>query len=354
MQRIKINIDSCSSLIITGGDLNDLHALLPSGSRIFIITDTNVRGLYGDRFPAAEVLTVQPGEESKTLTVIGDLCTRLLEAGADRSAFILGFGGGVVCDIAGMVASVYMRGVRHGFVSTTLLSQVDASTGGKTGVNLGAYKNIIGTFRQPEFVLCDHKMLSTLPDEEFQSGLGELIKSAIIRDRDLFFDISSALGRIYDRDPLILEDLIYRAVKIKAGIVRHDPLEKGVRRLLNFGHTFGHVIERAYNLPHGIAVMEGMLIASRLSVWANELPLSELRIFEKVLEQAGFPGEHVLPDNVVSMISRDKKSRNGFVSFVLLRSVGKAVIRKLPVSEIEAFVRYYSENEQNKTVITER
>jgi 3-dehydroquinate synthase len=348
MQRIKIKIDSGSSLIITGGDLSDLHALLPSGSRIFIITDTNVRGLYGDRFPAAEVLTVQPGEESKTLPVIGDLCTRLLEAGADRSAFILGFGGGVVCDIAGMVASVYMRGLRHGFVSTTLLSQVDASTGGKTGVNLGAYKNIIGTFRQPVFVLCDHKLLSTLPDEEFQSGVGELIKNAVIRDRDLFFDIASALDRIYDRDPLILEDLIYRAVKIKAGIVRHDPLEKGMRRLLNFGHTFGHVLERTYNLPHSIAVMEGMLIASRLSVWSNEMPLSELRIFEMVLEQAGFPGEHVLPGNVISMISRDKKSQRGSVSFVLLRSVGKAVIRKLPVSEIEAFTSFYSED--NKEV----
>lgn len=346
MQRIKINIDSGSSLIITGGDLNDLHALLPSGSRIFIITDTNVRGLYGDRFPAADVLTVQPGEESKTLAVIGDLCTRLLEAGADRSAFILGFGGGVVCDIAGMVASVYMRGLRHGFVSTTLLSQVDASTGGKTGVNLGAYKNIIGTFRQPEFVLCDHKVLSTLPDEEFQSGVGELIKNAIIRDRDLFFDISSALDRIYDRDPLILENMIYRAVKIKADIVRRDPLEKGMRRLLNFGHTFGHVLERTYNLPHGIAVMEGMLIASRLSVWSNELPLSELRIFEMVLEQAGFPGEHVLPVNAVSMISKDKKSQRGSVSFVLLRSVGKAVIRKLPVSEIGAFVSFYSEDQK--------
>jgi 3-dehydroquinate synthase len=343
MQRLKINTDSGSSQIITGGDLDDLRALLPKGSRIFIITDTNVRRLYGDRFPAAEVLTVKPGEGSKTLTVIEDLCTRLLEAGADRSSFILGFGGGVVCDIAGMVASVYMRGVRHGFVSTTLLSQVDASTGGKTGVNLGAYKNIIGTFRHPEFVLCDHKMLSTLSDEEFRSGVGELIKSAVIRDRDLFFDISSSLGAVFDRDPVILEDLIYRAVRIKAAIVRHDPLEKGVRRLLNFGHTFGHVLERAYSLPHGIAVMEGMLIASGLSVWANELPLSELRIFEKVLDEAGFPGEHLLPDSTASMISRDKKSQDGSVSFVLLRTLGKAVVRKLPLTEIEAFISYYKE-----------
>ena len=138
------------------------------------------------------VLETEPGEKSKTLAVAGDLCRRLLEAGADRSSFILGFGGGVVCDIAGLVASVYMRGVRHAFVSTTLLSQVDASIGGKTGVNLGDYKNIIGTFRQPEFVLCDHSMLSTLPEEEFRSGMGELINMPSYSDRNLFFDIAAS------------------------------------------------------------------------------------------------------------------------------------------------------------------
>ena len=346
MHLIKINTRSGRSRVIAGGDLNDLSAILPSECRLFIITDTNVRGLYGERFPAAEVLTIQPGEESKTLMVIGDLCRKLLESGADRSSFILGFGGGVVCDIAGMVASVYMRGVRHGFVSTTLLSQVDASIGGKTGVNLGAYKNIIGTFRQPEFVLCDHKLLSTLTDDEFQSGMGELIKHAAICDRDLFFDISTSLEKIYDRDPDVLEDLIYRAVRIKADIVRRDPLEKGIRRLLNFGHTFGHVLETSYGLPHGIAVMEGMLIASELSVWSREMPLAEMRIFEKVIEKSGLQEGHQLPVNVLGMISRDKKSEGGDINFVLLRSVGKAVIRKLPVIEIEAFINYYREEKK--------
>jgi len=346
MHLMKINTDSGKSRVIAGGDLKDLYAILPSECRLFIITDTNVRGLYGDRFPAAEVLTVPPGEESKTLSVIGDLCRKLLESGADRSSFILGFGGGVVCDIAGMVASVYMRGVRHGFVSTTLLSQVDASIGGKTGVNLGAFKNIVGTFKQPEFVLCDHKLLSTLTDDEFQSGMGELIKHAAIRDRDLFFDISSSLEKLYDRDPDILEDMIYRAVRIKADIVRRDPLEKGIRRLLNFGHTFGHVMETSYSLPHGIAVMEGMLIASELSVWSREMPLAEMRIFEKVLEKSGLQEKHQLPANVLHMISRDKKSEGGYVNFVLLRSVGKAVIRKLPMQEIEAFVNYYREEKK--------
>lgn len=346
MRLMKINTESGRSLIIAGGDLKDLSEYLPPESRLFIITDTNVRALYGSRFPAGEVLTIQPGEESKTLTVIGDLCKRLLEYGADRSAFILGFGGGVVCDIAGMVASVYMRGVRHGFVSTTLLSQVDASIGGKTGVNLGSFKNIIGTFRQPEFVLCDHKLLSTLTDDEFQSGLGELIKHAAIRDRELFFDISSSLEKLYDRDPDILEDMIYRAVRIKADIVRRDPLEKGMRRLLNFGHTFGHIMETSYGLPHGVAVMEGMLIASELSVWSREMPIAEMRIFEKVLEKSGLQEGHQLPANVPGMISRDKKSEGGYVNFVLLRAVGKAVIRKLPVQEIEAFVDYYRKEKE--------
>ncbi|MDZ7636588.1 MAG: 3-dehydroquinate synthase family protein [Bacteroidales bacterium] len=207
MQNIRINTSQGKSLLIMAGAMNDLGRLLPDRG-LFIITDTNVRRIYGSLFPGGEVLETEPGEKSKTLAVAGDICRRLLEAGADRSSFILGFGGGVVCDVAGMVASIYMRGVRHAFVSTTLLSQVDASIGGKTGVNLGDYKNIIGTFRQPEFVLCDHTMLSTLPEEEFRSGMGELIKHAVIRDRNLFFDITASLDRLFERDPAVLGDFL--------------------------------------------------------------------------------------------------------------------------------------------------
>jgi 3-dehydroquinate synthase len=310
---------------------------------LFIITDTNVRALYGKLFPSAEVLTLKPGEESKTLTVIGDLCGKLLEAGADRSSFILGFGGGVVCDIAGMVASLYMRGVRHAFVSTTLLSQVDASIGGKTGVNLGLYKNMIGTFRQPEFVLCDHTLLSTLTDAEFLSGMGELIKHAVIADRALFNDISASLTSLLERNPQRLEEMIFRAVKIKAAIVKRDPLEKDQRRVLNFGHTFGHALETAYHLPHGIAVMEGMLVASDLSVWNGDLPVTDARILESLLEKAGVVKKHALPENIISLITRDKKSDAGYVNMVLLRSLGKAIVQRLQVSDLESFVGYYRE-----------
>lgn len=342
MQNIRINTAEGRSLLVMGGDMDDIRPLLPAGD-LFIITDTNVRRLYGSAFPAGEVFETEPGEKSKTLTVAGDLCRRLLEAGADRSSFILGIGGGVVCDLAGMVASVYMRGVRHAFVSTTLLSQVDASIGGKTGVNLGEYKNIIGTFRQPEFVLCDYSMLSTLSDEEFRSGMGELVKHALIRDRNLFFDITASIERLLERDPSMLGGFIERAVKIKSAVVRRDPLEKGARRILNFGHTFGHVIETYHGIPHGVAVAQGMLIAAELSLWVGEMPHAEMRMLEVAMEEMGMTHDYELPANVVSLMSKDKKSESGSLNFVLLRTVGKAVVRRISLTELEAFVNYYRE-----------
>lgn len=344
MNRIRINSTEGKSLLILGGTVSDIVPLLPKKG-LFIITDTNVSKLYGNSFPEGVVLTVEAGERSKTLATVEELCRRLLEAGADRSSFILGFGGGVVCDVAGMVASVYMRGVRHAFVSTTLLSQVDASIGGKTGVNLGEYKNIIGTFRQPEFVLCDHSMLRTLPDEEFRSGMGELFKHGIIRDRNLFFDISASAELLLAKDPGVLGDLILRAVRIKAGVVRHDPMEAGLRRILNFGHTFGHVLETHYRIPHGLAVAQGMIIAAELSVWKGEMPHAELRLLQVALENAGMTGGYPLPSGVTAMIARDKKAESGSVNFVLLRSVGRAVVRKLSVAGLQAFVNYYNEKE---------
>lgn len=350
MEQIRINTTEGKSLLMMAGDMSDALPLLPDAG-LFIITDSNVRRLYGGIFPPGEVLETEPGEKSKTLAVAGDLCRRLLDAGADRSAFILGFGGGVVCDVAGMVASIYMRGVRHAFVSTTLLSQVDASIGGKTGVNLGEYKNIIGTFRQPEFVLCDHTMLSTLTDEEFRSGMGELVKHSVIRDRNLFFDIMASADRILERDPAVLGDFISRAVKIKAAVVRRDPLEKGIRRILNFGHTFGHVLETSCRIPHGVAVTQGMLIAAELSVWTGEMPHSEFRMLEVALAETGMVPDYELPANVVSLISRDKKSDSGSLNVVLLRSVGSAVVRRLSLTELAAFVNYYRERKNDSQTV---
>ena len=344
MNQLKINSAGERSLLIMGGTMDDIRALLP-GKGLFIITDSNVNRLWGHLFPAGEVLVIEAGEKSKTLATVEELCRRMLLAGADRSSFVLGFGGGVVCDIAGLTASLFMRGVRHAFVSTSLLSQVDASIGGKTGVNLGDYKNIIGTFRHPEFVLCDYSMLSTLPETEFVSGLGEVYKHAVIRDRNLFFDLSANAESLASRDNGLIGDIILRAVKIKAATVRRDPLEHGVRRLLNFGHTFGHVLETQHILPHGIAVAQGMILAAELSVWKGEMPHSELSILKKALEKAGLLPDLLLPANIVSRIARDKKGESGSVNFVLLRSVGSAIIRKLSLTEIQEFVNYFNDRE---------
>lgn len=343
MHRIRIITPQGSSLLFMNRDAREVSSLLPSDG-VFIITDTNVRRYYGEIFPAGKVLETEPGEKTKRLETVGTLCRMLMDAGADRSSFILGYGGGVVCDIAGLVASVFMRGVRHGFVSTTLLSQVDASIGGKTGVNLGEYKNIIGTFRQPEFVLCDHSMLSTLTDEEFISGIGEMIKHAVISDRNLFLDISSSIEKIEERDPVLLAPFIERAVRIKAAVVRQDPDEKGPRRILNFGHTFGHVLETCYGIPHGMAIAEGMLIAAEMSVWTGDMPHSELKMLAGVLEKAGMAKEHELPPNIISLVARDKKGEAGTINMVLLRSVGRAVTRKMKPADLDDFVKYYRES----------
>ncbi len=344
MNQLRINSAGERSLLLMGGTMDDIRGLLPQKG-LFIITDTNVSRLWGHLFPPGEVLVIEAGEKSKTLETAGDLCRKMLLAGADRSSFILGFGGGVVCDVAGLTASLFMRGVRHAFVSTSLLSQVDASIGGKTGVNLGDYKNIIGTFRHPEFVLCDYSMLSTLPETEFRSGLGEVFKHAAIRDRNLFFDLAAGSESLATRDPGAMGDIILRAVKIKAAIVRRDPLEHGVRKVLNFGHTFGHVLETQYSLPHGIAVAQGMILAAELSVWKGEMQHSELRILKSALEKAGLLPELLLPSNIVPRIARDKKGESGSVNFVLLRSVGRAVIRRLSLTEIQGFVNFFIDRE---------
>jgi len=195
-------------------------------------------------------------------------------------------------------------------------------------------------------------MLATLPEEEFLSGMGEMYKHAAIRDRNLFFDISSSADRLATRDPRILGDLILRSVKIKAAIVRRDPLEKDIRRILNFGHTFGHLLETHYRMPHGVAVARGMVIAAELSGWAGELPHAEYRLLRVELEKAGLTGEEEeLPPNVIGRIARDKKSEAGSVNVVLLRAVGKAIVRRLSLTELQAFVNYYNEKVNNSQSI---
>ncbi len=185
MEKIIINTGSSVSEILIGARWESVNGMLPE-SGVAIITDNNIHRIYGAGFPDFPVFQVKAGEASKKIEVVESLAERLIEAGIDRSGLILGIGGGVVCDIAGFLASIYMRGIRCAYVSSSLLSQVDASTGGKNGVNLGGTKNVLGCFKQPEFVICDPAMLKTLPEDEYFSGLAELIKTALIGNAKLF------------------------------------------------------------------------------------------------------------------------------------------------------------------------
>lgn len=309
---------------------------------VVIITDDNVKRLYGNRFPKIPVFSVKPGEESKKLQVIGSLADKLLEAGIDRSGFILAAGGGVVSDIAGFLASIYMRGVRCGYISTTLLSQVDASTGGKTGVNLGDTKNMLGIIRQPEFVICDPEMLQTLPEQEYLSGLAELIKTAIIGDKELFDLIERSADKIMARNPQLLTELVAGSVRIKGRVVSEDEMEAGLRRILNFGHTFGHAVEIQKGIKHGFAVASGMELAVEYSFEKGLIHSEDknriigmLKRFELV-EKVDIPS-----DQIEKLVLRDKKKTGSEIHFVFTTGIGKALIEKVPVTEVLDFYKRF-------------
>jgi 3-dehydroquinate synthase len=245
----------------------------------------------------------------------------------------------VVCDIAGFVASTYLRGVRFGFAATTLLAQVDASVGGKNGVNFGGYKNMVGVFRQPEFVLCDPTLLTTLPEKERLSGLGEIVKHAAIGDRACFEFLENAYEKALKLDPAVIEQLVYASVVLKAAIVNRDETEQGERRRLNFGHTFGHAIEKITGVTHGEAVGLGMAAACRLS--RKKGLLSEQAV-ERVIRLIGnlhLPVRiRVDRKALLDALRRDKKREGEKIHFVLLQDIGRAVIEPVPLDELEAMI----------------
>jgi 3-dehydroquinate synthase len=343
LRRISIDTDSHESEILIGENWKEFTNLA-KGKQAVILTDENLMHFYGNEFGNIPCISLTPGENSKKLETIDLIAKKLLELGIDRNGFLIGIGGGVVCDIAGFVASVYMRGIHFGFVSTSLLSQVDASVGGKNGVNAGSVKNILGTFNQPDFVICDQGMLKTLPEEEFLSGLAELIKHGIICDEELFTIIERNTGLIRSRDQDFLTDLVSRSVEIKAAVVREDEKETGKRMILNFGHTFGHAIEAHTGMKHGFAVAAGMIIAADISVEYGILERNERERISNLLEESGL----IMPYKITThrfqeLISSDKKKSGDSVNFVLIEKIGKSVVKMIAVPVlIESYKSIYS------------
>jgi len=324
-----------------------LAELLPQASRIFVVTVPPVRKRWGLKFLASlksagftpEVIAMPDGEPAKRLATVEAMAEKLARFGADRKAVIIALGGGVVGDVAGLLASLYMRGVELVQVPTTVLAQVDASVGGKTGVNLIAGKNLIGTFYHPRVVLIDPTVLKTLPDREFRAGLYEALKCGIIGNVELFIRFEQNRARILKRDPAELEWLIAQSVKLKAEVVSADEHEGGLRRVLNLGHTIGHALEsetQYRSLLHGEAVAWGMIAATNIALSVNRTDsVTAGRIADAVLSLGRLPEVSVSARKILARLQNDKKTQNGVVHFILPREIGKVeVAGDIPESAI--------------------
>jgi len=338
MKTLEIQGSTKGSTIRVGEKLQNLGNYIPS-KNVVIITDVNVKRFYQNKFPPHPVITIQTGEKIKTLDTVRNIYGKLVEFGVDRSTVIVGIGGGIVCDITGFVASTFLRGVKFGFVSTTLLSQVDASVGGKNGVNFQGYKNMIGVFSQPEFVICDLNLLSTLPEKEILCGLSEIVKHAAIEDGDLFEYLEEQYQKALALDSAVIQRLVYDSVVIKSAIVNRDEKEKGERRKLNFGHTFGHAIEKTTGVRHGEAVSAGMVMASELSVKKGHLQAKNAQRIKSLLRDLKLPTR--LPADkktVFDALQKDKKRKGDRIYFVFLEDMGKSFVDQISIKELEDII----------------
>ncbi len=335
IKTLKINGKTSDSKILIGEKLNNLEQYIPA-KKYIIITDTNVNNLYKNEFPDCNVIVIGTGEKVKTLETANAIYNKLLEFEADRSTFIIGIGGGIVCDITGFVASTYMRGLRFGFVSSTLLSQVDASVGGKNGVNFHGYKNMIGTFNQPEFVICDTDLLKTLPQQEILCGFGEIAKHAFIGDLDMCNFLETDYQKAINLDFNAISRCVYDSVVIKSTIVNLDEKEKGERKKLNFGHTYGHAVEKTTGVLHGQAISIGMVVAAKLSLNRGLITVNDVERISGLLVKLGLPVEmDTDKDRMYDALKKDKKREGDNIDFVLLNDIGKAVIETISIVELK-------------------
>lgn len=302
-----------------------------------IVTDRNIYDLHKKKFSGWKTIVLPPGEAFKTQATVDSVIGQLIEMNADRKSFLVGVGGGVVTDITGYAASVYMRGIRFGFAPTSLLAMVDASIGGKNGVDVGLYKNLVGAINQPDFLLFDPSLLKTLPEDEWVNGFAEIVKHACIKDARLFKELERHNVRAYSKNKEALSALIRRNAIIKTKVVLADEFESGVRKLLNFGHTWGHAIENKYGLAHGQAVALGMVVACRLS--EKLCGFSQTGRVIGLLEQYGLPTAGDFDKKATfDALKMDKKKVKTSMNYVLLSDIGKSLTKSIPMDELEKLI----------------
>ena len=302
-----------------------------------IITDQNVFDSHKNKFKSWNSIILKPGEKYKVQKTADTIIDQLVGMQADRTTWLVGVGGGVVTDITGYVASIYMRGLSFGFIPTSLLGMVDAAIGGKNGIDVGVYKNLVGSIRQPEFLLYDINFLKTLPEAEWINGFAEIIKHSCIKDADMFSLLERNNINNIRKNKSLLSGLIKQNARLKANVVMSDEFEKGERKLLNFGHTLGHALENQYKLAHGQAIAIGM---------ANACVISEqITGFKQTDKVIAMLEKYKLPTftefdkkKVFNILTMDKKRHRKEINYILLEKIGRAVIKSLPLNKLQKII----------------
>lgn len=340
MKQIQINTDTPYTVSIGGGVLStigDVIRQLTNVEKVAIVSDETVWNLHGNKLLQSLencgstycVFLISPGEQSKNLSVYGDLMNALAQNGLSRTDCILAFGGGVVGDLAGFAAATYLRGIPYIQIPTTLLAMVDSSVGGKTAIDLPAGKNLIGAFHQPAAVLCDTDLLTTLPADHFRNGCAEVIKYGVLYDEELFAHLEQ-----HGKD-FCLETVITRCVELKRNAVEQDTFDRGCRMLLNFGHTIGHAIEQCsnYTILHGQAVSAGMAIISRASKCIDSDRISSL------LAQFDLPCSTTYSARDLAQAALSDKKRSGSsIQLILPQRIGSCSVTPIPVNDLPTFI----------------
>ena len=315
-------------------DFSFIESLVKKESTI-LITDENIFVKQSEKFSGWKTIVLKAGEQFKNQKAVDEVIAQLIELNVDRQSFIVGVGGGVVTDIAGFTASVYMRGIKFAFAPTSILGMVDASIGGKNGVDVGVYKNLVGVINHPEFLLYDYSFLETLPDEEWVNGFAEIIKHACIKDESMFHLLEEKTLSNFQSSKENIGKLIRQNVDIKYNVVANDERETGERKLLNFGHTIGHAIENTAKLPHGSAVSIGMVAACIISEKINGFSKAGTEKIKELLLKYNLPiAFDINKEKTWDILLHDKKKSGTDMNFVLLDKIGKASIKKISLTDL--------------------
>ncbi len=339
--RLKEKLVKSHKIYVEDGITKQIPEILKKmevGKKYAIITDTIVEKLFGKKLQNAlkrkkiksEIISFKKGEQSKTMATVEKLGEEMIKKGFDRYDAVIALGGGVVGDIGGFLASIYMRGIPYIHIPTTLMAMIDSAIGGKTGVDLKCGKNLMGTIYQPKAVFIDINYLKNLPVKQIQNGLAEVIKYGVIKDKRLFKFLERNIDKILKKDPITLKHVLKRSIKVKVNIVRKDEREQtGLRAILNYGHTYGHALEKlsGYKLLHGFAISIGMVIVNKIAVEKGLMKEKHAQRIKKLLEATGLPVTTMKKVTKKDLLS-DKKKEGNYVNIILATKIGKAIIVK--------------------------